>query len=192
MSFSSSFRASRSYSARSQSLLSRILNFFFCSSVRSVYWITGTSFSLALFAPSNLPCHARITRFSSTWIGVLNPTSLMLLAIFFICSSLWILLLFSYGISCSILTYCICCCTVIVISYWIKCLLYIFLRFFLCDGWNVFDFQSFSFSSMRSGMYSSRKISVGDRLAGFDIRLFTCSSISLILSSQYFSFSTAK
>nr|DAS89951.1 MAG TPA: hypothetical protein [Caudoviricetes sp.]DAX27270.1 MAG TPA: hypothetical protein [Caudoviricetes sp.]DAX94512.1 MAG TPA: hypothetical protein [Caudoviricetes sp.] len=64
--------------------MSKSLYFFFCSSVRSVYWITGTSFSFSFLAAANLQCPARIMKFSSTKIGALNQSSLMLFAIFFI------------------------------------------------------------------------------------------------------------
>nr|DAO10134.1 MAG TPA: hypothetical protein [Caudoviricetes sp.] len=94
-SWSSSFRLSKSYSLRSESLLSRSLYFFFCSSVRSVYWITGTSFILSFWAAASLQCPARMTKFSSTKIGALNQSSLMLFTIFFTCSSVCILLFLS-------------------------------------------------------------------------------------------------
>nr|DAQ64279.1 MAG TPA: hypothetical protein [Caudoviricetes sp.] len=52
--------------------------------MRSVYWITGTSFNFSFLAAANLPCPARMTLFSSMRIGDLNQSSLMLFAIFFI------------------------------------------------------------------------------------------------------------
>nr|DAP49865.1 MAG TPA: hypothetical protein [Caudoviricetes sp.] len=60
-----------------------------------MYWITGTSFSFSFLAAANLQCPAKMILFSSIRIGALNQSSLMLFAIFFICSASCILLFLS-------------------------------------------------------------------------------------------------
>ena len=102
-SWSSTFKFSI-FHALSFNLLSNILNFLICSSVKFSALTHGISFNHNFWLASYLPCPAMITLFLSMTTGCKNPNSLIEFAMRLTCVSSWILLLNSYGIRFSIFT----------------------------------------------------------------------------------------
>ena len=111
----SAFRFARLYSD-SFSLLSRILYFLICASVRFSARTQGAVLNQSFFAHSSLQCHTISTLFLSITSGCKNQNSFKLFAILLICVSSWILLFRWYGINDSISISSIC----IVSCFWNK------------------------------------------------------------------------